>query len=514
MDGAAYRISMETVPRRIRVVLAGVTVADSVNARVLHETRQRPTYYFPRGDVRMDLLEATAQRTHCPFKGNASYWTVHAGDRVAEHAVWSYETPLSGCTELAGLLAFDASAMDSWYADDAVLEGSQRVDLDAPNPHAMWLMHAADQSQGPERLLEAFAAHLRDEGVPLLRIGILVRTLHPQVFARGVHVWRDGVAETFEVPFEDLSRAEFRDSPYAPILSGEGGVRHGLDGGEALPFPVLDDLQGSGGTDYVAMPMRFSDGQINILTLVADAPGGFRTDQLGLVHEVLPLLAAIFEVHAQRHLSGVLLDTYLGTQTGMRVLEGRIRRGDGETIHAVIWFSDLRDSTRLTETLGRERYLALLNEYFDCMAGAVLAHGGEVLKYIGDAVMAIFPVADAAEEHPAAARAALEAARDATHRVEGLNAVRAGRGDGPIGFGIALHRGEFTYGNVGTARRLDFTVIGGAANEAARIEAETKRLGEPVVISEAVATSVAETLRPLGTHALRGVGEPMALFGL
>ena len=510
--GAGYQIAMEPVPRRIRVVLAGVTLADSTRAKVLHETRQRPTYYFPRADVRMDLLEATTLRTHCPFKGNARYWSVRVDERVAENVAWSYETPLSGCTDLAGLVAFEPTGMDQWLADDEPLAGSQRIDFDAPNPHAMWLMHAADQSQGPERLLEAFAAHLREEGVPLLRIGILVRTLHPQVFARGVLVWRDREAETFEVPFEELSAAEFRDSPYAPILSGEGGVRHGLEGDGPLPHPVLADLRAAGGTDYAAMPMRFSDGQINILTLVADAPGGFPTAQLGLVHEVLPLLSAIFEVHAQRRLSGVLLDTYLGSQTGMRVLEGHIRRGDGETIHAVIWFSDLRDSTRLTESLGRERYLGLLNEYFDCMAGAVLARGGEVLKYIGDAVMAMFPVADAGEAHPAAARDALAAARDASARVDALNSARRERGEPPIGFGIALHRGEFTWGNIGTARRLDFTVIGGAANEAARIEAQTKTLGERVVVSEAVADSVPEALRPLGRHALRGVGTPMALF--
>ena len=192
---------------------------------------------------------------------------------------------------------------------------------------------------------------------------------------------------------------------------------------------------------------------------------------------MLPLLSAIFEVYSQRRLSGALLDTYLGAQTGMRVLEGKIRRGDGETIHAVIWFSDLRDSTRLTEALGRDAYLALLNDYFDCMAGAVLAHRGEVLKCIGDAVMAIFP-----EER--------------------------------IGFGIALHRGEGTYGNIGTPRRLDFTVIGGAANEAARIEALTKELGERVLVSGPVAESVSEPLRSVGRHMLRGGGAEMALFGL
>ena len=277
---------------------------------------------------------------------------------------------------------------------------------------------------------------------------------------------------------------------------------------------MLEDLAQQGATDYAAMPMRFSDGQINILTLVSDGEGGFSTDDLGPLHEMLPLLSAIFEVYSQRRLSGALLDTYLGAQTGMRVLEGKIRRGDGETIHAVIWFSDLRDSTRLTEALGRGAYLALLNDYFDCMAGAVLAHRGEVLKYIGDAVMAIFPVADADSAHPMAAIDALAAARDAAARIDRLNAGRAERREERIGFGIALHRGEFTYGNIGTPRRLDFTVIGGAANEAARIEALTKELGERVLVSGPVAESVSEPLRSVGRHTLRGVGAEMELFGL
>jgi adenylate cyclase len=513
MSEGSYHITFEPSPRRIAVEFGGERIADSTAVMILRETRLRPAYYFPRADVRMDLLETTSQHSHCPFKGNARYWSLSAGGRSVDDAVWSYESPYDDCPEIAGYVSFDWDTMDAWYADEQPLAGEQALAADAPNAHVGWLMHAADRSAAPDRLLASFAEHLLATGMPLLRLSITIRTLHPQVFSWGFNWWRDrDQIESFQTPYETLMKAEYQASPYVPILSGAGGVRRSLVGDAALDYPILEELKAAGGTDYAAMPMRFSDGQINILTLVANDPAGFSTAQLGELHEVLPLLSAMFEVHALRRFSSVILDTYLGSQTGMRILDGKIRRGDGETIHAVIWFSDLRDSTRLTESLPRETYLALLNEYFDCMAGAVLEHGGEVLKYIGDAVMAIFPVADAGDEHPEGTRNALAAARAAAVRIDALNIERTKRGDEAIGFGVALHRGDFTYGNIGTPRRLDFTVIGGAANEAARIEGLTKVLGERIVVSDAVAASVGEPLRSLGEHSLRGVGRPMELF--
>ena len=330
-----------------------------------------------------------ALRTHCPFKGNARYWHVVVGNTCLENAVWSYETPAEGASEIEGLLAFNWDAMDACWADGEQIIEPAGVVIDAPNPHAMWLMHAADRSLPPERMLAAFATHLREQGFPLLRLGVLVRTSDPLVFAWGGLDWRDRSApETFEMPYEVLRAEELRLSPYAPILGGEGGVRRRIDPRARADFPILEDLARRGATDYAAMPMQFSDGQINILTLVADGAEGFTTDQRGPMHEVLPLLSSIFEVYSHRHPASVFMGTYLGRQTGTGVLAGKVRRGDSEAIHAVVWFSDLRASTRLTEALGRHEYLELLNDFFDCMAGAVLAYKGEVLKYIGDAVMA------------------------------------------------------------------------------------------------------------------------------
>jgi adenylate cyclase len=260
------------------------------------------------------------------------------------------------------------------------------------------------------------------------------------------------------------------------------------------------------------MPLLFSDSQINIITLVSDRSGGFSTEELGQFYEILPLLSRLFEVHALRRTAITLLDTYLGKHSGQRVLDGSIRRGDSEIIHAVIWFCDLRDSTSLTEALAREDYLALLNRFFDCTAGAVLDHGGEVLKFIGDAILAIFPIVD--PDSPEAAEHAIDAAQDARHRITLHNQQAAEQGAKAIGFGIGMHIGNLMYGNIGTPGRLDFTVIGSAVNEASRIEGMCKALDQNILLSAEFARHFPTRLVSLGRHTLRGVSTPQELFTL
>jgi adenylate cyclase len=182
----------------------------------------------------------------------------------------------------------------------------------------------------------------------------------------------------------------------------------------------------------------------------------------------------------------------------------------------VIWFSDLRGSTALADSLGREAYLATLNQYFDGVAGAVIEHDGEVLKFIGDAVLAVFAIDDPADPAPEACSRALAAVADARQRIDAVNGERGERGEPALAFGVGLHRGNLTYGNIGTERRLDFTVIGPAVNEAARIEDLCKTLETPVLMSEALAASLpGETgLVSLGRHTLRGVRNPQEIFTL
>jgi adenylate cyclase len=216
-----------------------------------------------------------------------------------------------------------------------------------------------------------------------------------------------------------------------------------------------------------------------------------------------------------------ILYTYLGKRTGERVLTGAVKRGDGEKIYAVIWFCDLRDSTSLAESMPIESFLDLLNQFFDCTAGAVLDRGGEILRFIGDASLAIFPIGgtskslrEACTPTEGACERALAAARDARSRIDELNRQRRNRGEQPLGFALAIHIGEVMYGNIGVPERLEFTVIGSAANEAARLAALCRELDQSILISWEFPRCFPEQMSSLGVHRLRGVGAPKEIFRL
>jgi adenylate cyclase len=216
-----------------------------------------------------------------------------------------------------------------------------------------------------------------------------------------------------------------------------------------------------------------------------------------------------------------LLLTYIGGRTGERVLAGEIKPGQGETIHAVILFCDLRDSTRLSEAMPLDDFLRLLNGFFNCTASAVLDHGGEILSYIGDAVFAVFPIGgtaepldDACTAEEGACAAALAAARDAQRRLAAFNEARRQQGEPPLAFSLALHAGDVKYGNIGVAQRLQFTIIGTAVNEAARLVELCKTLGRSIVVSSAFPRCFPHELVSLGLHKLRGVRDPQEVFGL
>ncbi|HEX5077715.1 MAG TPA: DUF427 domain-containing protein, partial [Geminicoccaceae bacterium] len=512
---SGYRLIIEPGRRRVRAVLNGETVADSDRVLVMHETGYRPVTYVPREDVRMDLMRPSPLRTHCPFKGDASYWTIEVGGRRVENVAWSYEDPYEEAAIVKGHIAFYWDRIDGWFEDDEpVREPPPATTAEAVNPLREWVTREAWQAKTPQQLIERLALRLVAAGFPLWRLRLLIRTLHPQLFATGL-TWQsdlDGV-RTAHPSHAMLESRAYLESPFAPILRGEGGVRRRLEGqAPRLDYPVLEELRAAGATDYVAMPLRFSDGQINIITLVSRAAGGFSTAQLGLLYEILPVLSRLFEVFALQDTAATLLGTYLGRRTGSEVLNGLIRRGDGRDIDAAIWLCDLRDSTALSESLPRAVYLEVLNQFFDAMVEPIVEHGGEVLKYIGDAVLAIFPIEEPDSPASEACARALAAAVAARAGLEQLNRERSARGEPPLGYGIGLHRGCLTYGNIGSSERLDFTVIGTAVNEAARIEGMTKILREPLLISSTFAASFGGPLTSLGRHRLRGVGTPQEMF--
>ena len=254
------------------------------------------------------------------------------------------------------------------------------------------------------------------------------------------------------------------NSPIRWVSEGLGGVRQPLNADDAeFSFPIMEDLRRAGATDYVAMPLPFSNGRINVMTMASDHPDGFTTANLGLVFECSTVISRHYEVHAQTANAETLLGTFLGKRTGGRVLGGEIRRGDGEEIEAAVLFSDLRQSSIMAANMERDAYLDLLNQFFEAVGTEVETRGGEVLKFIGDAVLAVFP-ADMGADEPACA-AATDCAAGIRTALTGIQ----GPDGSPIEAATGVSFGRVTYGNVGSKERLDFTVIGEAANIAARL---------------------------------------------
>ena len=365
-----------------------------------------------------------------------------------------------------------------------------------------WFLSEAWRAETPDALTAAFGRALNAVGVQVWRIQVGLRTLHPQLIGEN-YAWRSDVegVRTFHATRETLRSEAFRRSPLAPIFEGAGAVRRRLVGEHAdLDYPILRELAAEGATDYVALPMTFSDGQLNVVTFATRAGSGFGTDGLGTIAESLGLLGRLYEAHTLRSSARTLLETYLGHRSGSRVLHGSVHRGDGEDIEAAIWLADLRDSTSMIEGLPRPLYLDMLNVFFDATAGSVADRGGEVLKFIGDAVLAIFPVEGDGTD---ACGRALTAARDALARLDGINEHRdAGRP--ALRAALALHIGSVAFGNVGTGDRLDFTATGPAVNQTTRLAEVCKRYDRPLVASGTFASLAKGGLVPFDRIGLRG----------
>jgi len=377
-----------------------------------------------------------------------------------------------------------------------------------------WLVAGAPGAPLSQDILLRLSEKLVGCGLPLDRTAVFVATLHPNVMGRACF-WRRGAAEVEigEAPYSVLDMDEFKRNPVARVAeTGEEIHRPLHDPDCPDDFPMLDDFRADGITDYLMMPLDFTDGQVHSASFATKQEGGFTADELTALRRIRPALSRLAEVMALRRVSRNLLDAYLGRQSGEKVLAGKIKRGDGEDIHAVIWFSDLRGSTPLADSMPRADFLALLNVYFEFMAGAVLDGGGEVLRYIGDAVLAIFPIDRERASYAETCNQAARAAKDAAARMATVNAARREAGEVELGFGIGLHLGDVMYGNIGTPERIEFSVIGAAANEAARIEGMTKLLGANFLVSEEVARHLDGDWHSLGKHALRGVGNEIKLF--
>ncbi|MCW5770264.1 MAG: adenylate/guanylate cyclase domain-containing protein [Rhodospirillaceae bacterium] len=373
-----------------------------------------------------------------------------------------------------------------------------------------WYLGPATHIRSPRMLVRETCLRFVAHGVPLQRFTAFLLMLHPDHFGVA-HRWHRGSDEikTGRGSYTIWNSPTLQDSPYGEINRGAAAVRRRLEGpASRIDFDVLQEYVAEGATDYVIMHLPFSDEGRHAAAFSTDRPGGFTTAELILMDAMLPHMARQSEILTLRYLTTTLLDTYVGRQSGERVLTGQIRRGSVETVRAVIWMSDLRGFTPLSDHLPGADLIGLLNAYFDCVGGAIEAVGGEILKFIGDAVLAIFPLADGADL-AAVSRGAVAAALAAR---QGLAALRERAGGAAIDFGTALHVGEVLYGNIGTSKRLDFTVIGPAVNLTARLEALTAALGEPIILSSAVAAALGGAQASLGHHLLKGISEPVEAF--
>ncbi|HEX3415580.1 MAG TPA: adenylate/guanylate cyclase domain-containing protein [Stellaceae bacterium] len=371
-----------------------------------------------------------------------------------------------------------------------------------------WLIDGARSAPLPQQVLAQLSERLVACGIPLWRVAVFVRTLHPQVMGRRF-IWRPGTeVEVSEAPFELLESADFLQNPIAQVYATGCSVRRKLaDPDCAADFPVLKELRAEGITDYLASPLLFSDGAIHAVTCTTRQPGGFTDAQIAGIEAIITPLARVAEIRALRRMGSTLLDTYVGHDAGERILAGHIRRGDIEEIHAAIWLSDMRGFIALADTVPPRELIGLLNRYFDCQVPVILDHGAEVLKFMGDGLLAIFTIAgDEAE----VCERTLAAARQAHTNVAAL-----GRSAMPgLRFGLALHIGDVLYGNIGSGNRLDFTCIGPAVNCAARIEKLASQLGREILASDEFARRCPEEFTALGEFTLAGFSAPQLVFAL
>ena len=376
-----------------------------------------------------------------------------------------------------------------------------------------WMMRDGRHSTHMREFGDEMCRRIVAGGIPLWRAFCSVATLHPQVYG-SAYVWRRDTpgAVRFIATHAFENDAEYANSPIVVVKTSRRMIRRRLQQPDCpMDYPILTQFRSDGGTDYAAMPMICSSGEVNSITWLTDRDGGFSDDEIAGLAAVAEALAIIVELQATRRIARHLMDTYVGHRTGERVLAGKITRGSGEAIRAVVWLCDLRGFTALTDSLPRDRVIAMRNDYFEAMVEAVSAEGGEPLKFIGDGMLAIFELGE--NEDPAdRCGAALRAARAATEKIAVRNVERRAAGEPEIRFGLAIHLGDVSYGNIGAPTRLDFTVIGPAVNHAARLERVGAELGRPVVTSASFAAASKEALESIGRHTLRGVPEPQEVF--
>ncbi len=380
-------------------------------------------------------------------------------------------------------------------------------------PFVEWLAERQGSAADIAELHQALCRLLNTLGYGLWKSALLLGTLDPE-FSGGRTIWsREGAEELTLTPHtRDVSEIYAR-SPLKIVDDTGHTLRARLDG-SVKSLPLFEELRAEGATDYMIVPLAFIDRSRSAgLSFATDTPGGFTDEDVSELEIISTLFSATLEVRLLRHIAINLLETYVGPQAGASILDGSIKRGDGGRMRAVIWYSDLRNFTRLTETMETSELLDLLNEYFDLVGSAAIKHGGEVVQHIGDAIMIYFTVPDGSADVDVTA-GVLDAVAETLVGLDAANEARRARGALEIKCGIGLDIGEVTHGNVGSLRRLSFNVVGPAVNRAARIETLTKALGAQMLMSADFARTTGRPWLSAGWHALKGVPDPVEIARL
>jgi adenylate cyclase len=375
-----------------------------------------------------------------------------------------------------------------------------------------WLINDARDERFLDNIFAELCLRLQRAGIPIKRATLHLMILHPQWLGSRI-MWADGMREAKlrRVDYDVRERSEYINSPANEIHDGATEVRENLERDRALgrKHAVYGGMRAKGLTDYVAWPLYHTLGKRHIVTFATDRPGGFDDAHIAGLLKLLPVLALVSEIRIKNRLAQTLLETYVGSHAGELVLAGATRRGSGTTVRAAIMICDLRDFTAISDNWPRDYVIDLLNGYFDAIAEPIARHGGEILKFIGDGLLAIFPLSQ-----PSACADLLRAVSEARQAMIALNERNGETGRAPLNYGIGVHVGDVMYGNIGSRTRLDFTVIGPAVNMASRLESLTKQLGRPVLLSRAFADFVKGDfdLERVGEYPVRGFNDPIELF--
>ena len=375
-----------------------------------------------------------------------------------------------------------------------------------------WLMRQTATQPFIDNIFVEMCMRLAAEGVPVARATLHFSTLNPQWLGARI-LWRTGMTaadiQTFGYGVELTS--QYLDSPIHAINDGVDEVRQHIEGHEGTGswHPLYDDLQQEGYTDYVAWPLEHTHGRRHVVSYATDLAGGFSDEHIAFLKDLLPALALVSEIRLKNRLARTLLETYVGPHASEQILAGATTRGSGVTVGAAIMICDLRDFTKLSDIWPRDDVIELLNGYFDAMSEPIEKFGGEILKFMGDGLLAIFPLSN-----PDACLNLMRAIAEAQTAMVALNIRNVESGHDALGYGIGVHVGDVMYGNIGSKRRLDFTVIGPAVNVASRLESLTKEIKRPVLLSRAFVemAGCAAVLENLGSYPLRGLGEPIDVF--